>query len=110
VTPSRSRSRLRRTTWSCSATCVTSSTRTQTGDCYVGYDAIQPGGRIAVIDVLPSQEPAVSRSVQVYAAGLMTRTSSGGAHDEGSYGARLEEASFYEIRVSEAVGRHRLRL
>jgi ubiquinone/menaquinone biosynthesis C-methylase UbiE len=64
--------------------------------------AIQPGGRIAVIDVLPSQEPVVNRSVQVYAAGLMTRTSSGGVHDEVSYRAWLEEAGFDEIRVHEA--------
>jgi ubiquinone/menaquinone biosynthesis C-methylase UbiE len=64
--------------------------------------AIRPGGRIAVIDVLPSHDPAVNRSVQLYAAGLMTRTSSGGVHDEGSYRAWLEEAGFYEIRVHEA--------
>jgi hypothetical protein len=64
--------------------------------------AIQPGGRIAVIDVLPSQDPAVNRSVQVYAAGLMTRTSSGGVHTEESYRAWLEEAGFHDIRVHEA--------
>jgi ubiquinone/menaquinone biosynthesis C-methylase UbiE len=64
--------------------------------------AIKPGGRIAVIDVLPSQDPAVNRSVQVYAAGLMTRTSSCGVHDEGSYRAWLEEAGFHDIRVHEA--------
>ena len=64
--------------------------------------AIQPGGRIAIIDVLPSQNLAVNRSVQLYAAGLMTRTSRGGVHDERSYRAWLEEAGFYEIRVHEA--------
>ncbi len=64
--------------------------------------AIQPGGRIAVIDVLPSPDPATRRSVQLYAAGLITRTSSGGVHGEGSYRAWLEEAGFHRIRVQEA--------
>ncbi len=45
----------------------------------------------AVIGVLPSQDPAVNRSVEIYAAGVMTRTSSGGVHTEESYRAWLEE-------------------
>jgi ubiquinone/menaquinone biosynthesis C-methylase UbiE len=64
--------------------------------------AIQPGGRIAVIDVLPSPDPAARRSVQLYAAGLMTRTSSGGVHGKESYMAWLEEAGFLDIHVQEA--------
>jgi SAM-dependent methyltransferase len=34
--------------------------------------AIQEGGRIAVIDVMPSQDPAAERSVRLSATGLMT--------------------------------------
>jgi ubiquinone/menaquinone biosynthesis C-methylase UbiE len=64
--------------------------------------AIQDGGRIAVIDVLPSPDPAARRSVQLYAAGLMTRTSSGGVHGEESYRVWLEEAGFLDIHVQEA--------
>ena len=52
--------------------------------------------------MLPSQDPTVNRSVQVYAAGLMTPTSSGGVHTEESYRAWLEEAGFHDIRVHEA--------
>ncbi|HET6918454.1 MAG TPA: methyltransferase [Jiangellaceae bacterium] len=64
--------------------------------------AIQDGGRIAIIDVLPAHDPDTQRSVQLYAAGLMTRTSSGGVHGEESYRAWLEEAGFLDIHVQEA--------
>jgi len=64
--------------------------------------AIQDGGRIAVIDVLPAHDPDVRRSVQLYAAGLLTRTSVGGVHSAESYQAWLHEAGFRDIRVHEA--------
>jgi ubiquinone/menaquinone biosynthesis C-methylase UbiE len=64
--------------------------------------AIQDGGRIAVIDVLPAHDPDVRRSVQLYAAGLLTRTSIGGVHSAESYRAWLDEAGFHDIRVHEA--------
>ncbi len=59
--------------------------------------AIQDGGRIAVIDVTPTQGQVTRRSVSLYAAGLMTRTSDGGVHSEESYRAWLEEAGFHDI-------------
>jgi ubiquinone/menaquinone biosynthesis C-methylase UbiE len=64
--------------------------------------AIQDGGRIAVIDVLPAHDPDTQRSVQLYAAGLLTRTSVGGVHSAGSYQAWLDDAGFRDIRVHEA--------
>jgi len=64
--------------------------------------AMQEDGRIAVIDVMPSQDVAAERSVRLYATGLMTRTSGGAVHSEESYRAWLEEAGFRDIRFSEA--------
>jgi ubiquinone/menaquinone biosynthesis C-methylase UbiE len=64
--------------------------------------AIQDGGRIAIIDVLPAQDPDIQRSVQLYAAGLLTRTSIGGVHSAESYQAWLDEAGFRDIRIREA--------
>jgi ubiquinone/menaquinone biosynthesis C-methylase UbiE len=64
--------------------------------------AIRPGGRIAVIDVMPSRDLTAQRSVQLYALGLMTRTSSGGVHGNESYRAWLEEAGFRGTRLHEA--------
>jgi ubiquinone/menaquinone biosynthesis C-methylase UbiE len=94
--------RPRHLTSSCSAICATYSMAPNRRLLRRLQPAIQPGGRIAVIDLLPSHDPAVNRSVQLYAAGLMTRTSNGGVHAEESYRAWLEEAGFRDIRVHEA--------
>ncbi len=64
--------------------------------------AIRSGDRIAVIDVMPSQDPAAQRSVRLYAMGLMTRTSGGGVHDDESYRTWLEAAGFRYTNVREA--------
>ncbi len=61
--------------------------------------ALRRGGRIAIIDVLPSQNPAAERSIRLYAVGLMTRTSAGGVHGEEAYRAWLAEAGVGDIRV-----------
>jgi ubiquinone/menaquinone biosynthesis C-methylase UbiE len=63
---------------------------------------IEGGGRIAVIDVTPSQHPATQRSVTLYAASLMTGTSAGGVHSADSYRAWLGAAGFRELRCAEA--------
>jgi ubiquinone/menaquinone biosynthesis C-methylase UbiE len=63
--------------------------------------AIQDEGRIAIIDVLPPHDPDTQRSVQLYAAGLLTRTSVGGVHSAESYQAWLDQAGFRDIRVHE---------
>jgi ubiquinone/menaquinone biosynthesis C-methylase UbiE len=63
---------------------------------------IEDGGRIAVIDVTPSQHPATQRSVTLYAASLMTRTSAGGVHSADSYRAWLGAAGFRDLRCAEA--------
>jgi ubiquinone/menaquinone biosynthesis C-methylase UbiE len=64
--------------------------------------AIQDGGRIAIIDVLPAHDPDTQRSVQLYAAGLLTRTSVGGVHPAESYQDWLDDAGFRDIRAYEA--------
>jgi ubiquinone/menaquinone biosynthesis C-methylase UbiE len=64
--------------------------------------AIQDEGRIAIIDVLPAHDPNTQRSVRLYAAGLLTRTSVGGVHSAEAYRAWLHEAGFCDIRVHEA--------
>jgi ubiquinone/menaquinone biosynthesis C-methylase UbiE len=64
--------------------------------------AIEDGGRIAIIDVLPAHDLDTRRSVQLYAAGLLTRTSLGGVHSAESYQAWLDDAGFHDIRVHEA--------
>jgi SAM-dependent methyltransferase len=64
--------------------------------------AIRDGGRIAVVDVMPSPDPATERSVRLYAASLTTRTSAGGVHGHESYRAWLEEAGFRDVRFHEA--------
>jgi len=64
--------------------------------------ALQEGGRIAVIDVMPSPDRATQRLVRLYAASLMTRTSGGGVHSEESYRAWLEEVGFHDICCVEA--------
>ncbi len=63
--------------------------------------AVADGGRIAVIDVMPSLDSAMRRSVSLYAVGLMTRTSGGEVHGRDSYRAWLEEAGFRDVRCYE---------
>lgn len=56
--------------------------------------AIKEDGRIAVVDVMPSPDPMVERSVRLYAVGLMTRTATGGVHTTECYRVWLEEAGY----------------
>jgi ubiquinone/menaquinone biosynthesis C-methylase UbiE len=64
--------------------------------------ALREGGRIAIIDVLPTHDRAAERSIRLYTVGLMTRTSTGGVHGEQAYQAWLEDAGFGNVRVHEA--------
>jgi len=57
--------------------------------------AVRPEGHLAVVDVLPSAE----RSVRLYAAGLLTRTSTGGLHPPESYRRWYEDAGLCNARV-----------
>jgi hypothetical protein len=54
--------------------------------------SLRPGGRMAIIDVLPAKTPGLARSVSLYALGLMIRTDTGGVHGEAEYRDWLEAA------------------
>jgi ubiquinone/menaquinone biosynthesis C-methylase UbiE len=58
------------------------------------HRALRPGGTIAIVDILPAQEPEARRSISLYALGLLGRTASGGVHSEDAYRTWLSEASF----------------
>ena len=47
--------------------------------------SLVPGGRIAIIDILPGSTPDLARQVGLYALGLMVRTDTGGVHSEQDY-------------------------
>jgi SAM-dependent methyltransferase len=64
--------------------------------------AIRPGGRIAVIDAIVPEDGDAARSVRLYAAGLLTRTSAGGVHSEESYREWLTTAGYEDVKVCEA--------
>jgi ubiquinone/menaquinone biosynthesis C-methylase UbiE len=66
--------------------------------------ALHQGGRLAVIDTIPSQDEAAQRSIRLYGVGLMTRTSTGGVHDESSYLAWCAGAGFRETSVRAVTG------
>ncbi|MCI4061293.1 methyltransferase domain-containing protein [Micromonospora sp. R77] len=59
---------------------------------------LRPGGRVAVVDVLPatSEDAAARRSVALYALGLAGRTSTGDVHHLTDYRAWLADAGFDE--------------
>jgi ubiquinone/menaquinone biosynthesis C-methylase UbiE len=58
---------------------------------------LRPGGRLAVIDVLPGETPELALQVSLYALGLMIRTDAGGVHSEADYRAWLEGAGLHSI-------------
>lgn len=61
--------------------------------------AILDGGRIAVIDALPSQDEAAQRAIRLYGVGLLTRSTAGGVHDLSSYLAWFGDAGFRTTSV-----------
>jgi SAM-dependent methyltransferase len=65
------------------------------------YDALRPGGMLAVIDVMPD-EPPTPRWVALYELGLLLRTASGQVHPLAAYLGWLHDAGF------EPPDRHRL--
>ena len=65
------------------------------------YDALAPGGRLAVMDVIPDEEPR-PRWVALYELGLFLRTASGRVHPLAAYLDWLHDAGF------EPPGQHHL--
>jgi SAM-dependent methyltransferase len=66
--------------------------------------ALRPGGTIAIVDILPTQEPEARCSVSLYALGLLGRTASGGVHSEDAYRTWLSAASFGSTAVRHTGG------
>ncbi len=59
--------------------------------------ALSPGGRLAVIDVLPATKPERRRQVSLYALGLMVRTDTGGVHSLEDYADWLGAAGLTSV-------------
>jgi len=57
------------------------------------YDALRPGGTIAVMDVIPDEQPT-PRWVALYELGLLLRTASGRVHPLAAYLGWLHDAGF----------------
>ncbi|HVD15559.1 MAG TPA: methyltransferase [Actinomycetota bacterium] len=57
------------------------------------YDALGPGGTLAVMDVIPDQQPT-PRWAALYELGLLLRTASGRVHPLAAYLAWLQDAGF----------------
>ena len=57
------------------------------------YDALAPGGRLAVMDVIPDEQPR-PRWVALYELGLSLRTASGRVHPLAAYLDWLHDAGF----------------
>jgi SAM-dependent methyltransferase len=61
--------------------------------------ALRPGGLVAIIDVLPSRDPAEQRSISLYALDLRLRTSSGAVHPIAAYETWTNDAGFGPVHV-----------
>lgn len=60
--------------------------------------AVRPGGTIAIVDAVPEHDdPQRRRSVALYAAGLLTRTTTGGVHFFADYASWLVAAGGDEV-------------
>lgn len=60
--------------------------------------AARPGGTVAIIDALPDHaDPQRRRSTALYAAGLLTRTATGGVHPFAAYREWLHDAGCDQV-------------
>lgn len=59
---------------------------------------LAPGGRLAIVDVLPEQVTTDPR-LALYALGLSLRTTTGGLHGRGDYGQWLQAAGLDDVEV-----------
>ncbi|MBI4317394.1 MAG: class I SAM-dependent methyltransferase [Chloroflexi bacterium] len=69
------------------------------------FDALRPGGRLAIIDAVPNERLDGPRAVVLYALGLALRTTYGQTYPFSTYMGWLREAGYEEIeRVDLAEG------
>jgi 2-polyprenyl-3-methyl-5-hydroxy-6-metoxy-1,4-benzoquinol methylase len=62
---------------------------------------LRPDGLLAIIDVLPSTDPAAQRSISLYALGLRLRTSHGAVHPLTAYETWTSDAGFAPLQVEQ---------
>jgi len=58
------------------------------------YDALRPGGTLAIVDALPNERMDGPRAVALYALGLLLRTSSGRVYPLSTYVGWLRDAGY----------------
>jgi SAM-dependent methyltransferase len=61
--------------------------------------ALRPGGLVAIIDILPSRDPAEQRSISLYALDLRLRTSSGAVHPIAACETWTNDTGFGPVQV-----------
>lgn len=69
--------------------------------------ALRPGGHIAIVDVLPSTDPTLHRTISLYALGLLRRTGTGGVHAPDRYESWLHESGFGPATIRQVSDTHR---
>ena len=62
------------------------------------FDALRPGGRLAIIDALPNDQLDGPRSVALYALGLLLRTQHGRVYPYFTYVGWLHEAGYDAVQ------------
>jgi SAM-dependent methyltransferase len=65
------------------------------------YEALRPGGRVAIVDAIPDERLEGPRAVVLYALGLLLRTRAGRVYPFSTYAEWLREAGFEAIERSE---------
>jgi len=61
------------------------------------FDALRPGGRLAIVDILPNEPFDGPLSVALYALGLMLRTEHGRVYPFSTYASWLHEAGYRAV-------------
>ncbi len=63
------------------------------------HPALRPGGTLAIVDALPSEDPEEHRFLSLYALGLRLRTSAGAVYPLEAYATWTREAGYSEVRA-----------
>jgi SAM-dependent methyltransferase len=67
-------------------------------------DAVRPGGRVAIVDILPTERGDGPRPAVLYALGLVLRTSSGRIYPYSTFRRWLGEGGFEDVRRRDLPG------